>query len=124
MLGEAHAVSRPCGPLKEIASLKMTLLPDGARVSVPNAINGKPVDLLVDTGAGMSSLTKPAATMLDVKKRASPAVHLVDKDGAKVNLRHIADRFQLASLIARDISPSCGKDVADAGAQRGRWGLT
>ena len=47
---EAQALSQPCGPLKQVASLKMTVLPDGSRVSVPLTINGKPVSLLVDTG--------------------------------------------------------------------------
>jgi hypothetical protein len=103
MLLDAGAKSRACGPLQEIASLKMSLLPDGSRVSVPLTINGKLVNLLVDTGTGMSSLTKPAATMLDVRKRDSQAVHLVDKDGAKVNGYYIADSFQLGKLTAKDI---------------------
>ena len=38
---DAQALSQPCGPLKEVASLKMTVLADGARVGVPLAINGK-----------------------------------------------------------------------------------
>jgi hypothetical protein len=102
MLAEAPAVSRPCGPLKEIASLKMTLLPDGSRVSVPLTVNGKPVNLLVDTGSGVSSLTKPAAAMLDVRKRNSTAMHLIDKDGAKVSSYYIADTFQVGKLTGKD----------------------
>src|SRR5665213_447773 len=103
MLVDAEAVSVSCGPLKEIASLKMTMLPDGSRVSVPITINGKPAQLVVDTGTGMSSLTRPAATLLDVRKRDSQAVHLVDKDGAAVHHYYIADSFQLGKLTAKDI---------------------
>lgn len=102
-LPDAQAKTRGCGPLQEIASLTMSLLPDGSRVSVPLIINGKPVNLLVDTGTGMSSLTKPTATMLDVRKRSSPAVHLLDKDGVKVNGYYVADSFQLGKLTAKDI---------------------
>jgi hypothetical protein len=101
--GHAQAASQACGPLKEIAALKMTVLPDGSRVSVPITINGKPVDMVVDTGTGMSSLTRPAAALLDVRKRDSQAVHLIDKDGIKVHGYYIADSFQLGKLTARDI---------------------
>jgi Aspartyl protease len=101
--GHAQAAAHACGPLKEIASLKMTVLPDGSRVSVPLTINGKPAQMVVDTGTGMSSLTRPAATMLDVRKRSSQMVHLVDKDGARVNGYYIADSFQLGKLTAKDI---------------------
>ncbi|MBA2590426.1 MAG: aspartyl protease family protein [Alphaproteobacteria bacterium] len=98
----AQARSGPCRPLQEIASLKMTILPDGSRVSVPLTINGRRVEMLVDTGTGMSSLTKPAAAMLDVKKRNSAAVHLVDKDGARVSGYYVADNFQVGKLTGRD----------------------
>lgn len=114
MLLDAGAKSRACGPLQEIASLKMNLLSDGSRVSVPLTINGKLVNLLVDTGTGMSSLTKPAAAMLDVRKRDSQAVHLVDKDGAKVHGYYIADSFQLGKLTARDIPFLQDIDAEDA----------
>jgi hypothetical protein len=103
MLADAQAVSRPCGPLKEIASLKMSVLPDGSRVSVPLTINGKPVNFLVDTGTGMSSLTKPAASMLDIRARDSKAMHLVSKDGAAVHRYYVADSFRLGNLAATNI---------------------
>ena len=113
MLLDAGAKSRACGPLHEIASLKMTVLPDGSRVSVPLTINGKPAQMVVDTGSGMSSLTRSAAVMLDVRKRSSQTVHLVDKDGARVNGYYIADSFQLGKLTAKDI-PFL-QDVTDTG---------
>ena len=100
---DAQALSRPCGPLKEVASLAMTMLPDGARASVPLVINGKPVHLLVDTGAGLSSLTKAAATMIDMRLRDSEGMHLVDKDGAVIHRYYLADSFQLGGLTAKRI---------------------
>jgi hypothetical protein len=102
-LPDAQAKMRGCGPLQEIASLTMSLLPDGSRVSVPLIINGKPVNLLVDTGTGMSSLTKPAAARLDVRKRNSTSMRLIDKDGAAVHGYYIADSFQVGKLTAKDI---------------------
>jgi hypothetical protein len=102
-LHDVQAKTRGCGQLQEIASLTMSLMPDGSRVSVPLIINGKPVNLLLDTGTGMSSLTKPAAALLDVRKRNSTSVHLIDKDGAAVHGYYIADSFQVGKLTAKDI---------------------
>ncbi|HVW72333.1 MAG TPA: retropepsin-like aspartic protease [Rhizomicrobium sp.] len=103
LLSDTEAKTGACAPLHEIATLPMSLLPDGSRVSVPLIINGKSANLLVDTGTGMSSLTKAAAEMLDVRKRSSAAVHLVDKDGTTINGYYIADSFQVGKLIARNI---------------------
>jgi len=109
------ALSQSCGPLKEVASLKMTVLADGARVSVPLAINGKPVNLLVDTGAGVSSLTRPAATMLDVRSRDNEAMHMVGKDGVAVHRYYVADSFQLGPLTANNIPFMQSADGDEAG---------
>jgi hypothetical protein len=101
--GGAHAVSQPCGPLKQIASLAMTTLADGSRVSVPLIINGKLVDLLLDTGAGMSSLTSPAATALGMKLRDTEGVRLINDDGTAARHYYLADSFQLGPLSAKHI---------------------
>lgn len=111
---EAQARSQPCGPLKEVASLEMTVLPDGSRVSVPLMINGMPVPLLLDTGAGMSSLTKPAATMLGIRLHDSQTMQLVGKDGAALHRYYIADSFQLGQLAARSIPFMQAANVDDA----------
>jgi hypothetical protein len=115
--GAASARSPSCGPLKEVASLKMTMLPGGSRASVPLTINGKPASLLVDTGAGMSSLTKPAATLLGIRLRDSQTMRLVDKDGVAVHRYYLADDFQLGRLIAKNIpfmQGAAGEDVSGA----------
>ncbi len=99
----AQARSGPCGPLKEVASLAMTVLGDGSRFTVPLTINGTAVPLLLDTGAGMSSLTKPAATQLGIRLRDSAKMQLFDRDGAPVRRYYLADSFQLGTLAAKDI---------------------
>jgi hypothetical protein len=114
-LPDAQAKTRGCGPLQEIASLTMSLLPD-SRVSVPLIINGRPVNLLVDTGSGMSSLTKPTAALLDVRKRNSTSVHLIDKD---VHGYYVADSFQVGKLTAKEVP-----FLQDATAEDGRVGGT
>jgi hypothetical protein len=115
MLLDAHARPQPCGPLKEIASLEMTVLPDGSRVSVPLTINGTPVPLVVDTGAGMSSLTKPAATRLGVRLRDSETMQLVSKEGAAIHRYYVADSFQLGDLSAKGIPFMQNASIDDAG---------
>lgn len=99
----AQALPQRCGPLKEVASLEMTALGDGARESVTLAINGAPVRLLVDTGAGMSSLTGPAATQLGIRPRDSATMHLVNQDGITIRRYYVADSFQLGPLTARNV---------------------
>jgi predicted aspartyl protease len=103
MAGSAQALPQRCGPLKQVASLEMTALGDGARESVTLAINGTPVRLLVDTGAGMSSLTGPAATQLGIRPRDSATMHLVNQDGAAIRRYYVADSFQLGPLTARNV---------------------
>ena len=112
----ASARSLSCGPLKEVASLQMTMLPGGSRASVPLTINGKPASLLVDTGAGMSSLTKPAAAMLGIRLRDSQTMRLVDKDGIAVHRYYLADDFRLGQLTAKNIPfmQSAGSEVSGA----------
>jgi predicted aspartyl protease len=112
--GRLEAKPQQCGPLREVASLEMTALGDGSRVSVPLTINGKPVNLVVDTGAGMSSLTGPAATELGLRLRSSEAARLVDKDGAAVRRYYLADRFQLGPLVAKGIPFLQQADIGDA----------
>lgn len=100
---EAKPLSPSCGPLREVASLEMTALAGGSRVSVPLTINGKPVNLLVDTGAGMSGLTGAAAAMLGIRPRDSEVARLVSGEGGASHRYYLADDFQLAGLTARRI---------------------
>jgi len=110
----AKPVAQQCGALREVASLAMTPLADGARVSVPLTINGKRVDMEVDTGAGMSSLTAPAAATLGIKLRDAVGTRLVSQDGTAIRHYYLADDFQLGPLAARKIPFMQGNDIADA----------
>jgi hypothetical protein len=114
MLLDAQALSGPCGPLKEVASLKMTVLADGARVGVPLAINGTTVLLVVDTGAGMSSLTQPAATLLGIRQRDSATMQLVNADGTAIHRYYLADNFQLGRLATKNVPFMQNTDVDQA----------
>jgi Aspartyl protease len=112
---DGKAFSQSCGPLKEVASLAMTVLPDGSRVSVPLTIDGTPVSLLIDTGAGMSSLTQPAATMLGIRQRDSEKMRLVNADGAAIHHYYLADNFQLGRLTAKNVPFMQSVDIDNAG---------
>ena len=92
----------------------MTALPDGTRVSVPLSVNGKPVSLVVDTGAGASSLTGPTAATLGLRPRSSETAHLLDKDGAPVHRYYLADSFQLGPLVGKRIPFLQQADIGDA----------
>ena len=111
---DAKPVAQSCGALREVASLEMTPLADGARVSVPLTINGKRVEMEVDTGAGMSSLTVPAAATLGIKSRDAVGTRLVSQDGTAIRHYYLADDFQLGPLAARKIPFMQGNDIADA----------
>lgn len=112
---DAKPGSQQCGALSQVASLEMTALSDGARVSVPLTINGRQVNLEVDTGAGMSSLTAPAATTLGIKLRDTVGTRLVGQDGTAIHRYYLADDFQLGPLAARNIPFMQQPDVTDAG---------
>jgi hypothetical protein len=99
--GPAHA--RSCGPLKEVASLPMAVLADESRVSVPLTINGKPVRLMVDTGAGMSSLTTTAAAALGLRLRDSGTAHLLNADGHPLHRYYLPRDLKVGRLDARNI---------------------
>jgi hypothetical protein len=81
----------------------MTVLADGSRVSVPLAINGKSVRLMVDTGAGMSSLTRTAAASLDLRLRDSSTAHLLDADGHPLHRYYLPRDLKVGGLDARNI---------------------
>ena len=111
---DAQALQQSCGPLKQVAALKMSVLPDGSRVSVPLTIDGKAVSLLVDTGAGMSSLTKPTATMLGIRQRDSEKMQLIASDGAAIHHYYLADNFQFGRLTAKNVPFMQNVDIDNA----------
>jgi predicted aspartyl protease len=68
-----------CGPLKQVMSLDMNVLPSGLS-TVPVTINGAPRQMLFDTGGGISMLTQSAAESLGLHP-ASTRAKLLDVRG-------------------------------------------
>lgn len=78
-----------CGPLQQVMSLDLNVLPSGLS-TVPVTINGSPRRFLLDTGGGMSTLTRGAVEalglhplgtgtkLLDVRDNASQAYVTLD----------------------------------------------
>jgi len=78
------AAAAQCGPLKIMTSLDVK--PDQAgRPMITAMINDKPVALLVDTGGGLSSLTKRAVRELNLQTSES-RVRLTNIAGGSENL--------------------------------------
>jgi predicted aspartyl protease len=76
------AAGAACGPLQIMATLDVK--PDGAgRPMVTAMVNEKPVALLVDTGGGLSSLTKRAVRELNLQTAES-----------RIQMRNIAGRSE------------------------------
>jgi len=73
-----------CGPLKIMTTLDVK--PDrGGRPMITAMINDKPVALLVDTGGGLSSLTKRAVRELNLQTAAS-RIRMTNVAGLSENL--------------------------------------
>lgn len=60
--------------LTQVAHLPMTIGPDG-RASVPMAINGRTVSMLIDTGHTISQMSAPAATRLGLTPQSYNPQH-------------------------------------------------
>jgi hypothetical protein len=97
------ALSRDCGPLKEVASLDITPVSGASLMVAPLLIDGRSMHLLLDTGAGASSLTSSAAAKLDLRARDSGNVHLLDAEGHAVHRYYLADSLTISALTAHNI---------------------
>jgi predicted aspartyl protease len=97
LLSAAPAVAgAACGPLKIMTSLDVK--PDGAgRPMITAMINDKPVALLVDTGGGLSSLTKRAVRELNLPTSES-RIRLTNIAGSSENLEARLPSIVLGSL--------------------------
>jgi hypothetical protein len=99
----APALSRDCGPLKEVASLDIAPVPGVSLMAAPLVIDGRPVRLLLDTGAGASGLTPSAAAKLDLHARDSGNVHLLDAGGHAVHRYYRTDSLTISGLTAHGV---------------------
>ena len=90
------AAGAACGPLKIMAT--MDVKPDGAgRPMVTAVINDKPVALLVDTGGGLSSLTKRAVRELNLQTSES-RIRMTNIAGGSENLEARLPSIALGNL--------------------------
>jgi predicted aspartyl protease len=96
-MGVAPAVAgAACGPLKIMTSLDVK--PDQAgRPMITALINDKPVALLVDTGGGLSSLTKRAVQELNLQTAAS-RIQMTNIAGNSENLEARLPSITLGGL--------------------------
>jgi hypothetical protein len=99
----ASALSGQCGPLRQVASLDMAPVSGTPLMAAPLVIDGRPVRLLLDTGAGASSLTPSAAAKLDLHPRDSGNVHLLDAQGRAVHRYYRTDSLTISGLTAHGI---------------------
>jgi hypothetical protein len=99
----APALSKDCGPLKQMASLDMTSVSGTPLMTAPLVIDGRNVRLLLDTGAGTSGLTRSAAAKLDLRARDSGNMHLLDADGRAVHRYYLTDSLTISALTARNV---------------------
>jgi predicted aspartyl protease len=90
------AAGAACGPLKIMTSLDVK--PDqGGRPMITAMINDKPVALLVDTGGGLSSLTKRAIRELNLQT-AESRIQLKNIAGGAENLEARVPTLVLGGL--------------------------
>lgn len=99
----APAFSKDCGPLKEVAALDITPVSGAALMAAPLVIDGRPMRLLLDTGAGASGLTPSAAARLDLHPRDSGNVHLLDAGGHAVHRYYKTGSLTISGLTAHGI---------------------
>jgi hypothetical protein len=97
------ALARDCGPLKEVATLDIAPVPGASLMAAPLVIDGRPVRLLLDTGAGASGLTLAAAAKLDLHPRDSGNVHLLDAGGHAVHRYYQTGSLTISGLTAHGV---------------------
>jgi hypothetical protein len=90
-----------CGPLKQVMSLDLNILPNGL-FTVPVTINGSPRQLLFGTGGGRSSLTRSAAESLGLHP-ATGGFKLLAINGNASQAYVTLDSFVMGGVQAKDV---------------------
>ena len=103
ILVQAGAVSADdCGPLKQAASVDMTMTPDG-RILVPVMINGTPQQMLLSTAGGITSLTSAAVNTLGLRAIDASNVKQLDSAGNASQSYVQVDSFTIGAIQAKNI---------------------
>ena len=87
-----------CGPLKEIATLEATRLPNSSVMTVGALINGKTRPMIVQTGALISTLRESALDGLGMKSIANSNVIFVKGRTQSSESFAQADTFSLGAI--------------------------
>jgi Aspartyl protease len=95
----AHA--EDCGPLKQVASVDVTMSPNGLPM-VPVTLNGTPRKFLFGTGGGRSNITQAAADSLNLHPLSS-RVRLLNTNGSASSRFVSADSFVYGGLEGKDL---------------------
>src|SRR5689334_12901581 len=75
------ALAEDCGPLKQISSLDLTVAPNGTFL-VPVSINGASQRMMLNTGAGITTLRQEAVDALGLHAIDASHIKLLASNGA------------------------------------------
>jgi predicted aspartyl protease len=90
--------------LKMLASLTMTPLGPGGRVSVPVGINGADRPMLLDTGGGITNISETAAKALQLHIYDGSRVRLLDSQGNATHRYVTLDSLQIGALKGSSVN--------------------
>ncbi len=96
----AHAAD--CKPLQILNTIKMEANKDGTRYLVPVTVNDKPQKFLLDTGGGISQISRAAAKSLGMKEEAS-RWQLFDMYGNDSDTKVTAKTFVMGIQGGKDV---------------------
>jgi predicted aspartyl protease len=96
------AWAEDCGPLKQVASVDMTMTPDG-RVLVPVTINGTPQQMMLSTAGGITSLTSAAVNSLGLHAIDASNVKQLDSTGNASQSYVQVDSFAIGAIQTKNI---------------------
>ncbi|HEY4076930.1 MAG TPA: aspartyl protease family protein [Rhizomicrobium sp.] len=102
LLQAGAARAEDCGPLKQVASVDMTMTPDG-RVLVPVSINGTPQQMMLSTASGITSLTNAAVNTLSLHAIDGSNVKQLDSTGNASQSYVQVDSFAIGAIEAKNI---------------------
>jgi hypothetical protein len=91
-----------CGPLKQVMSLDLNVLPSGLS-TVPVTINGSARQMLFDTGGGISTLTRGAVNSLGLHPATTRAT-LLDARGNASQGYVTVDSFVMGGVQAKNLT--------------------
>jgi len=105
------ALADDCGPLKQIASLDMTVGP-GGRYLVPVTINGTPQTMLLNTAGGITSLRQDGADAMGLHPIDASHIKLLSGNGT-ASQSYVQTDFKLGGIRMPDLQLMVMPKVGD-----------